>query len=141
MSQWLILLLVAVTVLLFWAVLLTGLGRISGWHELSRHYPLETPFVGTEFRFRSAQIGWINISGAVMFGVNAEGLQLDVFSLFTYGHPTIVIPWGDISVTQTSGTFTNYFDLHFARVPHTRVRILASLGKQIADAANQNWPH
>ena len=141
MPQWLIVLLVAISTILFWAVLMTGLGRVSGWHELSRLYPLETPFEGKQFRFRTAQIGWVNISGAVMFGANAEGLQLDVFSPFAYGHPTIFVPWGDITVKQTSGTFTNYFDLHFARVPHTRVRIMASLGKQIAEAANQNWPH
>ena len=141
MPEWLILLLVAVTILLIWAIILIGVGRISGWHSLSRQYPSETPFVGTHFRFHSAMIGWINYSGVILFGANGDGLQMDLFSFFSYGHPTIFIPWDDVTVKRTPGTFSDYFDLHFARVPHTGVRISARLGEHIAEAGHQNWPN
>ena len=140
MPVWLIVLLIAVSVLLFWAILLTLIGRMSGWHELAQRYPLEMTFTGTTFRFCSAEFGWVSYGGGLILSANAEGMKWDLFAPFAYGHPSFFLPWDEVQVTASRGTFANYYLLQMNRVPNLTIRISQRLGDKLAEAGNRHWP-
>jgi hypothetical protein len=109
--------------LTFVAVLVSGwiliglfLGRLSGWHRLAKSYRTTQKFAGQRFHFRTAVCRWlVGYRMCVTVGGNREGLYLALFPLFRVGHPALLIPWSDITVTQEP-TGWHFVYISFSRV-------------------------
>lgn len=122
-----------------WAVTISAIA-LPGWSRLARHYRAAGPPPAVLFRFRSAQIGWINYSGGLTFGVGADGLTLAVWFPFRFNHPTLYFPWADVTATPGRSFWNGkYLELQPRLVPGTPIRVSARFGERIASAANRTW--
>ena len=124
---------------LWWAFVLNLIGWTGGWWALARHHRAPARFEGTRFRMCSGKLGWSNYGSCLTIGVNATGLRLSVPFAFRPGHPPLFIPWSEIEATPTKGWLFRYLDLRFRQVPHLQLRLGHSLGLKIAAAANLSW--
>ena len=115
------------------------IGGLSGWRALAAAYPLSVPFRGTARRFQRIQLRWAGYNGCVVVGTNADGLYLDIFFPFRFGHPPIFVPWADVSGQFVRGLFANRLELRFAAVPSVTLRLPERLARRIATDANRSW--
>jgi len=130
-----------IVVIGFLAVLFVLIGRISGWSALANFYRFPGEFVGQKWRFQSAQLRWyMGYNNCLTIGANESGLFLSVFFLLRIGHPTLFIPWEDVSVTMKKGTWGKYSELRFRRAPTIPFRMSGKLSDKIAEVAGRMWP-
>lgn len=90
--------------LLILGVLFVG-ARISGWHELAKHYASYDRYEGRWISQLddSGQEGGLEVSlrhsvseNAIKLGADSRGLYLQMSLPFRPFHPPLFIPWGDI---------------------------------------------
>src|SRR5262245_35744073 len=137
---WALVPLVLAAVTLWFVFVLNLGGLLSGWWALARAYRHHGHFDGKRRRFRSVRLGWSNYGGVVTVGTNSEGLYLALFLPFRPGHPPLFIPWAAVSAEVVKGWFwIRYLELRFAQAPGVRLRVLLSLGREIAADANRAW--
>jgi hypothetical protein len=82
---------------------------------------------------------WAHYGNCVTFGVDHRGLHMASFGPLL-GHPRLLIPWGDISVTQKKVWWTLCAELRFRRAPEIPVLISARLADQLTTAAGASAP-
>ena len=118
---------------LFVSFLLSAMG---GWRALAEHYTAQSPFQGKRFRFRSAQLGgYVNYGGCLTLGAGPHGLYLAVLPFFRMAHPSLVIPWGDISAREARSWLFAAIELQFAKAPGASVRLSRGLAQALFDAS------
>ena len=116
-----------------WIALSILIALLSGWTRLARHYRADVPRDGVRFRFQSAGMRFgTNYSGCLTVGVNRKGLCLGVWFLFCFGHPPLVIPWRDITMTERKKFFMQQVVFRFARCPSIPFIISKRLADKIA---------
>ena len=116
-----------------WIVLSILIAQLSGWARLTRHYRADTLLDGERFNFQSAGMRfWTNYSGCLTVGVNRKGLYLAVWFLFRFGHPPLVVPWRDITMTERKRFFIQQVVLRFDRCPSIPIIISERLAKKIS---------
>jgi hypothetical protein len=139
MPGWELLLTILAAYAVFWYLLISLLGVVSGWAKLGRHYPAGG-FEGSKYHFRSAFLRCaMHYNGCVTVGVNEEGLYLSVVLLLRPGHPTAFVPWGDVTAKPVDGWLSRYLEFRFKDAPHVWVRFRRGFGEQIASAAVKAW--
>jgi hypothetical protein len=117
------------------------IGRISGWSTLANFYRFSGEFTGQRWRFQSAQLRWyLGYNNCLTIGANESGLFLSVFFLLRIGHPSLFIPWGDVSVIMKKGIWGKYAEFRFRQAPAIPLRISQNLSAKIAGAAGRLWP-
>src|SRR5690349_18884318 len=90
---------------------------VGGWRALARHYAASEPFYGNRFWFRSGQLGLISYGACLMPGANMRGIYLSVFFPLRIGHPPIMVPWQDVSLSKAHSILVPAAELRFARAP------------------------
>jgi hypothetical protein len=116
-----------------WIALSILIARLSGWARLARHYRAEAPLDGTRFRFQSAGMRFAtNYGGCLTVGVNRRGLYLAVWLLFRIGHPSLFIPWRDITMTERKKFFMQQVVFRFTCCPSIPFIINKRLADKIA---------
>jgi hypothetical protein len=139
MPGWELLLTILAAYAVFWYLLISLLGVISGWAKLGRRYPADR-FEGKKYHFRSASLRFaMNYNGCVTVGVNEEGLYLSVILILRPGHPAAFVPWGDVTAKPVDRWVSRYLEFRFKDAPHVRVRFRRTFGEQIASAAMRAW--
>jgi len=129
-----------IAVIGFFAVLFFLIGRISGWSKLANFYRFSGEFVGKQWRFQSAQLRWyLGYNNCLTFGANESGLFVSLLFLFRVGHPSLFIPWGDITVNMKEGVWGKYAELRFRQAPTIPFRISETLIEKIAGSASRLW--
>ena len=94
-----------------WLGVNLGVAQLSGWGELSRCYRSGDPFEGRKWKFRRGQMRLLmKYSNCLTIGANPQGLYLAVFFLFRIGHPRLLVPWQDISVTTGKTLFWKWIE-------------------------------
>jgi hypothetical protein len=132
---------VFIVVIGFLGILFFVIGRISGWSTLANFYRFSGEFTGQQWRFQSAQLRWyMGYNNCLIIGANESGLFLSVFFLLRIGHPTLFIPWGDVSVIMKKGTWGKYAELRFRQTPAIPFRMSGKLSEKIAEVAGRMWP-
>ena len=111
-----------------WLVALMG-----GWRELATVYRGEASmFQGRTWSFQSARFrGTMRYNNALIIGVNEQALMLRMILFFRFSHPTLIIPWSDVSVSTEQGFFQRYVVLTFARVPNVPVKLFERRARQM----------
>jgi hypothetical protein len=119
-----------IIIIFCWIALSILIAKLSGWARLARHYRTGTPRDGVRFRFQSAGMRFgTNYGGCLTVGVNRMGLYLAVWFLFRIGHPPLLIPWRDITMTERKKFFIQQVVFQFARCS----AIPFIIGKRLAD--------
>ena len=132
---------VFIVVIGFLGILFFVIGRISGWSTLANFYRFSGEFTGQQWRFQSAKLRWyMGYNNCLIIGANESGLFLSVFFLLRIGHPTLFIPWGDVSVIMKKGTWGKYAELRFRQTPAIPFRMSGKLSEKIAEVAGRMWP-
>jgi hypothetical protein len=120
---------------LFWLVVCYALSWASGWRDLADVYEDRGEFVGERFWMRSGALRLGQYNNCLNFGTNSDGLSIKVFAFFRPGHPPLFIPWSEITAEDEKAFFAHRTVLSFQRVPHIRLRIVASLAEDLLHAA------
>ena len=114
-----------------WLLVMFLLSRLGGWHRLAYRYRLSSTFSGKVWRFQSGRFNWAAYNNCLSVGANGKGLYLAPLFLFRFGHPPLLIPWGDITVEKKKFLAWTYSDLLFPGVPGVRLRISGRLWRRI----------
>jgi hypothetical protein len=128
---------------LFFAALWLGISLfiswIGGWQKLARRYSTSEKITGVRFWMRSAGMRWgASYRGCLNLGAAPQGLYLSVFPLFRAGHPPLLIPWSDISITRVKWIFLDSARLEFREVPDVPLFISLRLATRVfANGPNQ----
>ena len=125
--------------LVVWGLVMFLLGRVSGWARLAEDYRSDSEMPSKRFRMRSVMIRWAHYGNCVTFGVDYRGLHMATFGPLL-GHPRLLIPWPDISVTPKKVWWTACAELRFRRAPEIPVLISARLADQLTSAAGASSP-
>jgi hypothetical protein len=86
---------------LFWFLMLFAQARMSGWSELAKKYRNDNSIVDwTGWQYGT--IGAVEYKGCLWLAATAEGLYIKTGPLFLFRpfHPTILIPWAEITKVQ-----------------------------------------
>lgn len=96
-----------------WILWLAGcflFSKVTGWSELGVRYRFRGRFRGRRFPMQSVRMRWMmNYSNCVTLGANESGLYVAMLVLFRPFHPTLLIPWAELTVS----TETDPFGLQF----------------------------
>jgi hypothetical protein len=72
-------------------------------------------------------------------GARPWGLYLSVLFPFRPGHPPLLIPWQDISATETKRGFGSGYEMRFRRVPGVAMQVSKDLGDALQTEAGSMW--
>lgn len=80
---------------------LTATSRLGGWGAPAERFCCEESFTGQIWSFQSGRFRWwASYNNCLTLGADPRGLYLGVFPLFRVGHPPLLIPWSELSVSQ-----------------------------------------
>jgi hypothetical protein len=114
-----------------WLFVTFLLSRLGGWHRLAARYRLSGTFSEKVWRFQSGKFNWAGYNNCLSVGANEKGLYISPLFIFRFGHPPLLIPWGDIKVSRKKFLAWTYSVLRFSKVPGTRLRISGRLWNRI----------
>jgi hypothetical protein len=130
-----------VVVVGFLAIVLFLIGRISGWSTLANFYRSQGDFSGQRWRFQSGQLRWyMGYNNCLNIGANESGLYLSVFFLFRIGHPSLFIPWEEISASRQKNFWGRYIEFRFKQAQRIPFRVSPGLGEKILKASGSSGP-
>lgn len=119
-------------VILLWMGIIWLVGRISGWARLAESYRAQLPTSGQHWSFQTAYMRfWSHYGSCLTFAADPHGLGISIFLLLRIGHPSLFIPWDEISVRPVKFLFISYIELTFRNAP-IPVRITKRLAQRIA---------
>lgn len=126
-----------------WLAISYAISYQIGWPALTRVYRATRPFRGERVRVRHAQFrrslgGGLN--NALSIGVNAEGIELHMFILFSINCPRLFVPWRELRVSRGRWWRWSYVEFEFAQVPDGSLRIFGAAGERLREAAGAAWP-
>ncbi len=112
----------------------------SGWGVLARRFRLRRDFVGSTWRWQSAQMRWLcGYKHCLTVGANSEGLYLATLRFFPLFHPRLFIPWSEISVAKKSAVFST-IRLGLGREYSMPFSVRERLAEQLKAAAGKGYP-
>jgi hypothetical protein len=127
--------------LAMWICVGFGVGLLSGWHELARAYRHPGGFVGARWRFQSGQMRLaMGYHSVLTVDASPQGLYLATVVLFRAGHPTMLIPWNDVSVRPGQIPLLGYTEYRFRQAPYAFLRPSPSLTEKLRLAGGDFWP-
>ena len=94
--------LVALYFFLMWVGINAFQSGMCGWRELARHYA--DPGLGGEVLYGGS--GWLGqwrINRRLSLAPNVRGLKVGIGVLWKPWHPSLLIPWDDITINAASG--------------------------------------
>lgn len=84
-----------------WSVICYSISWMGGWHSLAQRYEHEQEIEGERWRFQSGLMRWSTRYGNILtLGANRDGLYLATIFLFRLGHPPLLVPWSEITVSD-----------------------------------------
>lgn len=123
-----------------WVAMSIAISRATGWATLATFYRSAEKLDGERWRFQSAQMRWkMGYNNCLTFGFTPSGLFITMIFFFRFGHPSLVIPWPDISAERKKGFLTPYVELRFRRAPSVPFRVSERLGRRIVEQPVSTW--
>ena len=133
--------LLVLVILVCWVIISYVIAHMGGWFRLARFYRFSGEFLGERWRFQSAQMRWkVGYNNCLTVGASPEGLYLSVMFILRFGHPPLLVPWGDISVKVIKGFFYPVLEFRFQQGPAIPLRVSEKLGQKIRASAGTSWP-
>jgi hypothetical protein len=91
---------VPVSILCVWGAVCALLARLGGWFALAQRFPGREKPQGIRFGHQSAGFGWVDYNGCLTIHVDQVGLWITIWPLFRFAHPPLLLPWGELHVTE-----------------------------------------
>jgi hypothetical protein len=88
-----------------WLVTLNFLAWAGGWQRLAHAYPAPPTWNGRQLRAFWIKVGWVDYNGCLNYGVDAEGLRIALWPIFSTGHAPLYIPWTEMRVEAVTKQF------------------------------------
>ena len=124
-----------------WVAMLVLIGKWSGWTSLARDYCCTEPFTGSRWHFQCGQLRWFcSYNNCLTVGGDARGLYMSIFPLLRVAHPSLFIPWREISVSRDKVLWIKQVKFvlgHELRIPLT---VRERLAQRLQEAAGSSWP-
>jgi hypothetical protein len=114
-------------------------GYIGGWMRLARTYRASSQkkvVTGISRRrfFQTAYMRWLMVYGdCMMFRADNRGLRISVLPVFRIGHPSLLIPWDEITVVNLKGLFKPIVELRFQAEPSVPLRMSRLVYQSLAE--------
>ena len=134
--EYLIPLIFPVFFIAIWTFVLGIIAVAGGWQRLAKHYTTRdmlTPYQGKKLRGKSARFGGTSYKRMLIFGANMQGLYLATNIIFRFSHPTLFIPWSDITTEERDGVFMSFTTLTFSQAPKVKMTISSKLMSQLQE--------
>lgn len=125
--------------LAMWVGICVLLSLISGWFQLSRHFPARDHVEGKIFRVASGTIGYllpVSYSNCLLATVNDTGIKLGIFLPFRILHPTLFIPWPAVDSVQLGRFLLMKRCVIKIRGFRLRILLYGGLGQAVFDTFN-----
>jgi hypothetical protein len=94
---------------LFWMLVVGLISLLSGWQRLAERYratvPTVGPTVGETLHMQNGMIGWARYNGVLTLTAGPSGLFMEVFPLFRFAHPRLLIPWQEFRNARVEERF------------------------------------
>ncbi|MGH9573225.1 MAG: hypothetical protein ACRD40_06815 [Candidatus Acidiferrales bacterium] len=136
--------LVALFILLFvfcWIVTGMLVSRMTGWHRLAERFSLDGEFPAERWRFKSATARYgSNYNNCLTIAANPMGLYMAMLPPFLIGHPALLIPWNEISISRKKVLFWNVVQFQIGRETPVTFGFREDFAQQIRRAAGASWP-
>ena len=124
---------VPLLVLLFfvtlWYVAQLVMSRISGWHRLAQRFTAtaepygEVRRVGPWFLTVYFRGSWLKYRSTVRLRAAHDALYLSMQFPFGIGHPSLCIPWEEISFSETSQLLMHFVVLTLGKQEQVAMRV------------------
>jgi hypothetical protein len=133
-AQWPALLPVLIPV--FFVSLWTGachlVAVVGGWKSLADSYASTDTFEGKQLWWRHGRFNHsIGYNGCLNLGAGARGLHLSVMVLFRLGHAPLLIPWSDITLSESRFWLVKSTTFSFSRVPTVQLHLRPTLAQKL----------
>lgn len=93
-------------------LLITYLLSLFGWKKFIPYFQTSDTAYGTKIHLVSAKIGRVNYNNCLKIEMNEHGFYIRPIFLFRLFHPTLFIPWKEISsVSKRSLIFSSHYRL------------------------------
>lgn len=118
------------------------ISRIGGWHDLAESFRLQSEFSATKWFAQSAAMRYsMGYNNCLTVGADQAGLYVRAPFIVRLGHPPLMIPWNEISVTPvTSGWLKGRVRLLLGRNLQIPFIIRPSLAQRLQAVAGPQWP-
>lgn len=124
-----------------WFVVCAVVSYVGGWATLASRYRCQSDFVGERWPFQNGWMRWtVHYGNCLTVGGNSEGLYLAVFTPFRFGHPPLLIPWGEITITRRQFLFIRWVRFEIGRELHIPLSIRTTLARRLHAVADGKWP-
>lgn len=133
-TLWLIPLILVLFVVFFvavWALAVFLISAAAGWSRLARYYRATTPFTGQRWSGQMAWMGLARYRSILTVGADGTGLYLEVMRIFRIGHPSLLIPWSDITTEERQVLFFPVVAFQFMQVPGVTLSLTRSTAEQV----------
>jgi hypothetical protein len=125
-----------------WCLVSFLVGKLSGWSTLEQRFGSSFPFPGQTWKWKSARMRrGTNYNNCLTIGADPTGLYLATVFFFRIGHPSLFIPWTEISLLgRRKIFFVEFAEFRLGREEQVPFLIRAKLADQIRAAAASSWP-
>jgi hypothetical protein len=118
---------------MMWFAVLLILSYWSGWSELAQNYPYQGQPILKKKHFQWLNMRGVSYKGCITIGGNEQGLYISVMYLFSFGAPSLFIPWQDISIVKKKYWWFPVLELSSVKAPSIKIRIFQSLESFLQD--------
>jgi hypothetical protein len=121
----------AVVFPIMWCSVIGLVSLVSGWQRLAQRYRATLPPSGKKWTWQYGMVGWAGYNGILTLTASSEGLFMETWWLFGFGHPRLFIPWREFRETKVQKTFFRRQVKAKIGFPHsTTVRLPAAVFEQ-----------
>jgi hypothetical protein len=126
--------------LVVWLGISVLLSAFGGWLLLARNYRHRGTFTGSRHLFVSGQMRrFVSYSSCLIVGSGPEGMYLSILFPFRVGHPPVLIPWQDVSVSPSRFTILPSFTFSFAMCPSVSLRLYRGTTRRLAEESKGSF--
>ncbi len=128
-------------VALGWAGSAILASHMSGWASLAQAYRLTGEFPAQRWSFQSAAMRWYaNYGSCLTVGADPAGLYISVLAIFRILHPSLFIPWSEITVRKSRILWSRVVELRLGRELAIPFRVSEKLATRLRVSAGRSWP-
>ena len=128
-----VVLLFAVGFPIFWVLVIGAISHLSGWQRLAQRFRATLPPSGKVWYWQRGMVGWSGYNGVLTLTANDQGLFMETFWLFGFGHPRLFIPWHEFREAKVSNyVFYRQVKAKIGFPPLATVRLPAKVFEETA---------
>ncbi len=128
---------------LLWLGIAALISYIGGWRTLSKSFRAGGPFKAPTWHFQSGRMrGLSGYNNCLTVGATSDGLYLGILFPFRFMHPSLFIPWTEVSVRRKRNWILGErVTLTLGREIAIPLTIRGRLAGKLKAAAGNGWPH